>query len=297
MDFHQLRIFTTVFRLGSFTKASKTLNISQPTISEHIKNLEKELSCKLFDRLGRAIRPTAEANLLYPRSQQLLDSLARLHDDLIHSKTLIQGEIIIGASTIPGTYLLPKMVVDFAKTNPLVTFQVLIDDTDKITEMVLNHELFCGCVGAKQHSPNLKYQTFYKDKLILVGQRKFKQKGKIKSNQLNDFPFLMREQGSGTRRCMEEYFIGIGVDPAHLKIIATLGSTASVKEAAIQGLGVTVLSQLAVEKELAEGSLHPIEVAGLTMARDFYLVKHNRRTPPLQYLAFCQSIGDSGDDS
>ena len=111
MEPHHLKIFTSVYRNKSFTLASKQLHISQPTVSEHIKNLEIALGCALFDRLGRTILPTIEADLLYPRALKILDDLDRLQEDLATAGDRIGGELVLGASTIPGTYILPGLAV------------------------------------------------------------------------------------------------------------------------------------------------------------------------------------------
>ncbi len=290
MDFHQLRIFSEVYRLRSFTRAAESLHISQPTISEHIKNLEGELSCKLFDRMGRTIIPTAEAELLFPRAQQLLDALIRLQDDLLRSREEISGEIALGASTIPGTYIIPGRVVEFRRLHPEVTFQVLIEDTARIIKMILDHELFCGIVGAKIPSDKLNYLPFHRDELILVGRSNLFPTTSQSTSGLVKLPFLLREEGSGTRRIMEEHLAGQGLAVGDLNTVAILGSTAAVKEAVCQGLGVTILSRLAVARELADGTLTEIRIKGLKMGRDFFLVHHNQRTLPVHYQIFCHQL-------
>ena len=155
MDVHHLKIFVTVYKNKSFTRASEELNISQPTISEHIKNLEHSLGCRLFDRLGRSILPTAEAEVLFPRALQLLDDLEQIRDEITATGKGIKGNLFIGASTIPGTYILPRLAYSFKKEYPEVAFEILIEDSGKITNMVLQHDLLCGIVGAKMISDKL----------------------------------------------------------------------------------------------------------------------------------------------
>ena len=101
MDIHHLKIFVSVYKNKSFTKASEELHISQPTISEHIKNLESSLDCRLFDRLGRSIMPTAEADVLYPKALQLLDDLDQIQEEITATGAGVKGKLVIGASTIP----------------------------------------------------------------------------------------------------------------------------------------------------------------------------------------------------
>jgi DNA-binding transcriptional LysR family regulator len=290
MDFHQLTIFAAVYRLRSFTGAAQELGISQPTISEHIKNLEGDLACRLFDRLGRTIMPTSQADLLFPRTQQLLDSLLALRDDLAGAATRIAGEIAFGSSTIPGAYLIPALAVEFKKKFPEVTFEVIIKDTATILEMIRAHEIFCGIVGTRQDSDKLEFLPFIRDELILVAGRQLGLAEEIGPQQLAGLPFLLRERGSGTRKCMEDHFRQAGLDLGSLRTVATFGSTAAVKEAARQGLGVTILSKLAVDRDLAGGTLRRIRLQGLVMTRNFYLVHQPQRTMPSHYQAFFQRL-------
>ena len=290
MELHHLKIFASVYKNKSFTKASKQLHISQPTISEHIKNLEAHLGGSLFDRLGRSIIPTREADFLYPRVLKILEDLDKLEDDLAMAGERIKGEIILGASTIPGTYILPTLAVGFKEIHPEISFEIRIDDTARITDQVLNHELLCGIVGARTHPQKLDYTSLFADELILVAAPGVIAKPVKGLDALSSLPFLSREQGSGTRKIMERFLEQAGFDPTRLNIVATLGSTAAVKEALKTGLGAAILSRLAVQEELQAGRLREHRLAGLTMLRKFFLIKHKKRTLPLQYQAFSQYI-------
>ncbi len=205
MDIHHLKIFVSVYKNKSFTKASEKLHISQPTISEHIKNLEKSLNCKLFDRLGRSIMPTAEADVLYPKALQILDDLDQIQEDISAAGIGVKGKLIIGASTIPGAYILPRMAYTFKKQYPDVAFEILIEDSGKITNMVMQHDLFFGIVGAKMTSEKLDYEPLIEDELVLVATPKLLPQKTITLDKLRSIPFLQREKGSGTRQTFENF--------------------------------------------------------------------------------------------
>ena len=123
MDTRHLHIFTTVYQTRSFTKAAEKLFTSQPTVSEHMRNLEEYLGCKLFDRLGRTIMPTPEAELLYPKARAVLDEMAVIEDMMASASQKVSGELLIGASTIPGAYILPEYAANFTKRYPDISFQ------------------------------------------------------------------------------------------------------------------------------------------------------------------------------
>ena len=295
MDIHHLRIFASVYKNLSFTKASRELNISQPTISEHIKNLEATLNCRLFDRLGRSILQTREAEIIYPRVLQLLDDFEALEGELSAASGRMKGELIIGASTIPGTYIVPALAAAFKKRFPEMSFTVLIDDSRKVTDKVLAHELLVGIVGARDKSDKLSYHPLVADELILAAVPGLVRKKKVSLGELQKLPFLLREQGSGTRKCTEDFLVANGVSVSQLNTVATLGSTASVKEAVRVGLGVSILSSLAVREELETGQLVPVEIRGLVMRRSFYVVTSVLRSLPNQYRAFLDHLLDAAD--
>jgi len=289
MDMHHLKIFVSVYKYKSFTRASEELHISQPTISEHIKNLENSLDCKLFDRLGRSIMPTTEADVLYPKALQLLDDLKQIQDEITATGNGVRGSLVIGASTIPGTYILPRVAYSFKKQYPEVGFEILIGDSGKITSQVLQHELLCGIVGARITSDKLFCEPLLEDELVLVATKKVLAQKTVSLSKLTTIPFLQRETGSGTRQTFEN-FLGKNMSSYALNVVATLGSTSAVKQAAKESLGASVISRIAVQEELDNNILQEIPIRNLKMKRKFYLVRQKKRTLPPQYLAFCKHL-------
>ena len=290
MDIHHLKIFVSVYKNKSFTRASEELHISQPTISEHIKNLENSLDCRLFDRLGRSIMPTAEADLLYPKALQILEGLDQIQQEITAAGTGVKGKLVIGASTIPGAYILPRMAYSFKNQYPEIAFEILIEDSGKITNMVLQHDLLCGIVGAKMKSDKLDYASLIEDELVLVTSPKTLNKKKINLDELTKLPFLQREEGSGTRQTFENFLRKNNFSTVDFNIVATLGSISAVKQAVKAKLGVSVISRIAVQEELDNNILQEIPIKNLKMKRKFYLVRRKKRTLPPQYLAFCKHL-------
>ncbi len=293
MDVHHLKIFVSVYKNRSFTRASETLHISQPTISEHIKNLETSLDCKLFDRMGRSIMPTAEADVLYPRALQLLDELELIQAEITAAGTGIKGKLIIGASTIPGTFILPRAAYSFKNQHPDIAFEILIEDSAGITTMVLQHELLCGIVGARIPSEKLVYEPLIEDDLVLVATPKVLKQKSITLEKLAAVPLLQREKGSGTRQNFENFLAKRNLSADSFNIVATLGSTSAIKQAAKESLGASVISRIAVQEELDHKILHEIPIRNLKMKRMFFLVRQKKRSMPPQYSAFCTHLKNS----
>ncbi len=205
----------------------------------------------------------------------------------------MKGQLLIGASTIPGTYIFPVVAAEFKKTYPDVSFEILIEDSRKITDMVLSHEVQLGVVGAIMETGKLEYRPFVQDELILAGSPKIVKKAGIDIKGLIEVPFILREEGSGTRRTMEEFFKKKGVGVHNLEVVAVLGSTDSVKQALKAGLGVSILSKIAIQDELKNGILKEITIKGLKMKRHFHIIKHRRRSLPNHYQAFYDYLMDS----
>jgi DNA-binding transcriptional LysR family regulator len=277
MDINQLRVFTSVYRNLSFTRASEELGISQPTISEHIKNLERELGCPLFDRLTRKIIPTKEAEAMFIKASSIIDDMHALKSTVRAAAGRIRGRLMVGASTIPGTYILPEKIAAFAKKYPRVSFEVIIDDSRRITEGILNHKILLGFVGAVMERDDLIYTPVIEDELILAAPEGLVRNKMILPKDILNLPFIQREEGSGTRKTMETYLKAQRIDPLALNTVAVLGSTASVKEALKAGMGVSIVSNIAVKEDLERGVLREVKIKGLKMKRSFYQVTHKKR--------------------
>jgi len=279
-----------VYTNKSFTKAAEQLYTSQPTISEHIRNLEERLNCKLFDRLGRTIIPTLEAELLYPRALAILDDLKKLEDDLTAVGTTVSGKIVIAASTIPSAFVLPKLAADFNKTYPDVSFEIRTSDTAQVTEAVLSNEILLGIVGARNSNSKLNFHAFREDELVLAAATKRAVNQRITTKTLLELPFILREKGSGTRKSLEKYLADQEINVSQLNTCAILGSSTAVCEAIKSDLGVSILSRYAIADGVAHGQIQIIDILNLKMMRNFYTVTTKKRSLPRHYQVFLKYL-------
>jgi DNA-binding transcriptional LysR family regulator len=290
MDIHQLKVFTSVFKKKSFSKASEELHLTQPTISNHIKSLEDEFDCKLFDRLGRTIIPTREAEVLYNHSMEIIEKAGILKDAVGQIREDLTGKIIVGASTIPGVYLIPRIMTQFQKSYPSISFQILISDSKGIIDSISKHELLLGIVGARLGSEKINYMPFVEDELIAVSSPSLVKNDMLKLKELIKSPMVLREEGSGTRREAEKFLESKGVSLDSIKIAGIFGSTDAVKQAVKAGLGVSILSRFSVTDELDHKILKEIKLTDIEMKRRFYIVTHKKRTLPHLYDTFLKHI-------
>jgi DNA-binding transcriptional LysR family regulator len=290
MDIHQLKVFVSVFQEKSFSKASQKLHLTQPTISAHIKALEEEYKCKFFDRLGRTIIPTKEAEVLYRHAVEIIEKSDFIKEAVGKCKEEISGRVIIGASTIPGTYLLPLMIKVFQEKYPSVSIQVIISDSKKVIEDISQYELLIGIVGAKLDNELIEYIPFIEDELIVVSSPYLIKENRMSLKSLIKFPVVLREEGSGTRKETEKILGDRGINVDKLNITGIFGSTDAIKQAVKAGLGISILSRISVKDEIDNKILKEIKITDVQMRRKFYIVIHKKRTLPLTYAIFLKHI-------
>lgn len=286
MDIHHLKVFASVYKHKSFSIAAEELNLTQPTVSDHIKALEGELNCKLFDRLPRKIIPTREASVLIGRAQEIIEKLEGFKDVLSEFRKDLSGHLVIGASTIPGTYILPRLTASFSQKNPSVLFEIVVSDSRAIIDKVARDELLIGIVGAKLESRQVDYKPFLDDELIVVASSSFEVRKNMGIRELAGLPIVMREQGSGTKKEFEKILEKEGIDFQHLNIVGIFGSTDAVKQAVKEGMGISIISRRSVKDELKCGMLKEIGIKDADMKRQFYIINHRKRTLPHLYKIF-----------
>ena len=284
MDLRKLEVFCKLVELGSFTKTADAVLLSQPTVSEHIRNLEEELGHKLVDRLGRDVQPTPLGELLYGYARKILQTRQEALQAVEQFSGKLVGRIMLGCGTIPGTYIFPRLIGEFRKKNPAIKATLRISGSRLIADEVKSGALDLGVVGAKWNDSDLSWTQIYNDNLSLVVNSRHRWAGKkeVSPEMLLDEPFILREVASGTRKAFDQILHGAGYKVAQLKEVAEMGSTSAVKEAIKAGLGVSILSDMAVAEEVAYGLLAKVRLKDITMERPFYLIsRKNRELSPV----------------
>jgi DNA-binding transcriptional LysR family regulator len=287
-----LEIFCKVVELQSFSKAADAVYLAQASVSERIANLEKAIGARLLDRLGRQIVPTRAGELLYKHAILLLDMKRTARLEMEDFLGLRQGEIHLGGSTIPGEYILPKIIGRFSAKCPLISVKLTIADSRKIEALVHEGGLELGVIGSKSSHNNIRNYDLWEDTLVLAipANHKWANKKAIPLKELFEEPFIVREAGSGTLKITEDYLKSRGSNGFEsFKTVAHLGTSTAVKEGIKSGLGVSILSSRAIETELKAGILKTVNIKGLPpMKRNFFLIRDKRRiASPL-----CQAMLD-----
>jgi DNA-binding transcriptional LysR family regulator len=278
LDLSLVEVFCCVYEERSFSRAAERLRLSQPTISGHIKNLESYIGAKLFDRLPRHVVPTRAGQILYRHGRAILDQKELAIQELSKLLNRVEGSLTLGSSTIPGEYLLPPLIASFHDRFPAVRVEVRISDSQAVCDQALNGKIEIGFVGAKLEGVGLDFRHFASDELVLIApnNKEWRRIRSITLEELSKKPFLAREKGSGTRKSFESK-IGRSLD--EFNVVGCLGSTAAVKEAVKAGLGVSVVSSLAVKSEIASGAIKIVQIEGIgPIRREFFSVTNHRLT-------------------
>ena len=298
MDLRQLRAFCAVVEKGSFTLAAQALRLSQPSVSFQIHSLEQELGTTLFDRQSRQTTITTSGKMLYEYARRILklcDEAEQAIDDL---KGLARGKIIIGASTIPGEYILPDLLQRFRDSYPGIQVELLVGDTECIVDKVLDNEVELGVVGARRKSSKLTFGPFATDRLVLIApaSNKWFDDETATLEKLKMAPFVMRESGSGTRTIVSQKLQQMGLTESELNTVMVLGSTTAVKRAVESGAGVSIVSERAVRREIDLGSVRKLRLDGLDLDRDFFIVYRSGRTLPPAVAALLNFFNERNAD-
>lgn len=281
IDFRHLETFHRVAELKSFSKAADDLFLTQPTVSGHILSLERHLALRLFDRTGREVRLTKVGEVFLRHALKILASRKDLLNALSEFSQGIRGELSLGASTIPGEYLLPKLIGDFKKEYPYFILSLKISDTKEIVQFVLEGYVEFGMIGGKLNHNLLHYEKYEDDEIIVVAPfgHFLTKKRKVDLSDLFKEPWIIREEGSGTQMAVEKALRKKGKSLKQFNGMTEMGSTSSVKEGVKAGLGLAFISKRAVEEELKKRALSQVHVEGIDpVFRQFYIVSHRGRT-------------------
>lgn len=227
-----------------------------------------------------------EADLLYPRALAILEDLSKLKEDLTAAGQKVTGTILIGASTIPSVYILPKLAAEFKKIHPGVSFEIRTHDTAQVIQSIVNNEILLGIVGAKNESAKLDFHSFIEDELVLAASTEWSGKRPITTKTLCKQPFILRENGSGTRKSFENFLNLKGLNVDDLSITAVLGSSTAVAEAIKSNLGISILSHYAIRDHIKNGQIQIIDIIDMQMKRYFYTVNLKKRSLPHHYQLF-----------
>jgi DNA-binding transcriptional LysR family regulator len=260
----------------SFSAAAKKMFLTQPSLTKHVKNMEEAVGARIVNRESRGVTLTPEGKILYDYARRIIVLLEDARDKIARVRENQSGDIYIGASTIPATYILPILMSAFRRDHPEIRLHVRMGDSDETIEAILNSHVEIGFIGKKPPAGRLEAQTLWKDKMVLAApaSHPWARGSHVRLAELSKEPLVVRERGSATREALENCLKENGLPGlAGMCIAAELGSSEAVKEAVLAGLGVSVLSAYAITRELRGGLLVEVPLRGCKLDRHFYLIR------------------------
>lgn len=276
MIVHTLNVFVTVAEQSNFSRAAEMLNLSQPGVSLHIRNLENEFGVKLLHRSSKQVKMTEAGLILYKRAKQILAQYDAATEEINLLRNEVTGSLKIGASYTIGEYILPRLLSQFVNQYPHIDIQVKIANTEEIAQEIHSNELDVGLVEGEIEYPEIQMNPpFMEDEMVLVVStaHPLASLRSVNTSMLHDLVWVFREQGSGTRAFSDHFIDELGL---HVKRSFVFNSNQGVKEAVVAGLGVAILSRLVMVKELESGGLHSIQVQGQHLTRNFYVLQDKK---------------------
>ena len=270
----RLKVFHTVAVKLSFTKAASGLFISQPAVTKHIHELEQQLGLPLFKRNGNSIALTAAGQVLLQYSEKIFDTYAALESELAQLNDITGGSLRIGASTTIAQNILPRILALFKKAYPSISFSFVQGNTDSITLQVIAEKLDIGLVEGNSHFPQVAYEPFTKDEIVLVTRSNgnLAKRTEITPQELTSIPLVLREQGSGTLDVVYKALAQVKISPKDLQIEAHFQSSGSITQYLLHSDTAAFISIQSIFKELKYNELSIIEIKDLEIFRTLQFI-------------------------
>ncbi|MHC1759522.1 MAG: LysR substrate-binding domain-containing protein [Negativicutes bacterium] len=285
-NLQSLSVFIAVAEEKSFSAAAKKLSLTQPTVSFHIDGMERKLGCPLFARSRRGVELTVYGRTLYENTRNVQEQLDRTERKIHDLCQGVAGRVTIGAGTIPGEYILPSLLAAFLRDHPGVSVNLVARDSRSIYRLWQAGKTPICVVGFLPPAEDQPWQV-WSDELIPVVSGRMSEGLPIlfAPADLSRYPLVMRQEGSSSRSSVEQALFTMGIRPADCNVVLQVGGNEALKRAVLAGAGIGFVSRRTVENEIATGVLSVIKVAGLSITRHFYALRHpNQELPAAEAL-------------
>lgn len=291
MNLNQLWVFYNVAKFKSFSLAAEKLLLTQPAISTQVKRFEDFYDVQLFERFGRTTQLTDQGRALFAYATKIFDLVQEAGNILEDMKKLQSGNIKVDTSRTLGSYYLPDVLCAFGAKHPNIHIQMQVLNTHDVVENILTFQSDLGFVGHKEGNEKLIYIPFIEEELVIIVSPKHElARGKsMKLSSLNGTPFILREIGSGTREEVEQF---LRQQHVVVNVAMELGSNEAIKRAVERGLGMSVISENAIKRELQAGLLKAIRLPGEIATRKYYVIHHKDKYISNVLSCFLQTVTD-----
>lgn len=280
VQLNQLVVFKKVAEVKSFSQAAEDLYLSQSTVSTHVANLELFLGKRLFDRLGKQVQLTPFGDRVYSWAERIVALHHSAIDDLKNFSSDLYGTLNIAASTVPAQYMAPRIMAEFKKRFPAVTFIIRQGSSEHIADLLLRGQADLGIVGEVYYPDKLSFLPFHYERLLLITPTSMNLQSPVSLKDLINLEFIFRSPGSGTQAVVERALRKAHIDLSQFRVAAYLDSVQAVTEAVVGGLGVAVISELAAREYSDRGLLNATTISEFSELRPFYFAYNRQKTVP-----------------
>lgn len=280
INYKHLLAFVTVIRKKSFTVAAKELYMTQPAISWQIKNLENEIDLVLIERKERGTKLTEAGKQFYVYAEKIIKAHEQLLEEMKQLKCMEKGRLIVGASTVPGEYILPAYMSSFKEAYPATDVLVTRGSSEEIVEDLLTEDIHIGVVGMKIEDSRIESRSFKKDQMVLIARKghPLAEAGEVSAAELTGYPLVIRESGSGSRRLLVEQLEKKGIKLKDFAYLTELSGSRSAVTAVRNSNSIAFVSSLVAGDSLALGDLVQVKVKDLDLNREIYLIHNKLKT-------------------
>ena len=273
LNLHLLRMFATVVRTGSFSRAADALHTSQPAISKGVRDFELQIGCRLLDRIPKGVRPTREGLALMRHAETLFAIEREAEEEMRSLRSLSEGSLRIGASTTIASYMISECLGIFHNAHPNIDLNIISANTREIADLMIGHEIDIALVEGPINDENLIAEPWQTDvmELIVGSNHPFATaKTPVASSAIAAETLIVREPGSGSREVVLKSLADHGIEPRRT---LEIGSTEAIKQAVAVGLGVSIVSTAAVNDQVAQGRLKIISIRDVNIKRQLWQLK------------------------
>jgi len=279
MSDRRLKVFHTVAKLLSFTKAAEALHMTQPAVTFQVRQLEEYFNTRLFDRTHNKVNLTAAGEKVSEFAERIFDLYAEMENSVRDLTGEISGALTIGASTTIAEYMLPALLGEFKNRYPDINLRLKVSNSEGIVSMVEHNVIDLGVVESSVSNKNLIVEVCHDDQLVVVAapdHELVRRGGKVKAAEILKYPFVSREEGSGTRDVITQYLVDQKVNPNEMNLCLELGSPEAIKGAVEAGMGITIISRSIIDKELKLNTLRHLQLDP-PLSRPFSFVRQRQK--------------------
>lgn len=289
MNLNLLKTYVKVVETQNLSRTAAEFGLSQPAVTKQIQSLEDTYGVLLLERSGRRLKTTEAGEILYQCAREIIKAMEKTERAMEEATNGRKGALYIGASTIPGQYILPGLLKDFKDCYPSITLTMDIADTDKVINLVADRVIDLGIVGGWNNIRKIEGFPWLEDELVVVipAQHRLAEAGHVALADLISDRWVFRERGSGTRKAVEEMLVSCGIKKEDLNVSMEAGSTEAVLAAVDSGMGISIVSSWAV-KNRTSLAIRSLRIAGTNSKRHFYVIYPRQKSRRKSVKAFLE---------